>query len=483
MAYTINKSDGTVLTTIADSQLDTSTNLGLPGPNYVGYGRTLNENLVYLLENFAGNSAPLSNNLQGQLWFDKSHQTLKVFTDQGYLSVAGATISGTEPAFAKEGDTWFNSTANQFYVYDGTKFNIVGPGYTKAQGISGAVPIAVSDANSSGITHNILKLQFGNTVIATVSSDPAFTTGTPISGFSTIYPGITYNSTIGADTVANTRVAAYLPLDNTIISLQTGGMLANTAIVTANISMQGYVDDQIITANTAVVGYITAVNAVMIANVVAATTAIVTANTAMKAYVDTVTTLWTANASAQESAISGLRSNIIAANTAIITANTGLKIYTDSQIVAANSAVVGYVNSLNSSTQANVIAANAAIITANVGMKGYVDYGNLQVNNQLQTINTSLIGISNGQTAANTSIVTANTRMKSYVDTHISTLYNPMVLANYTKLQLSAATPGAGAIAYCTNVTGGAKVVYYDGADWRTISGSVFVANISAVAP
>jgi hypothetical protein len=47
MAYTILKSDGTVLTTIADGLLYKTTSLGLPGPNFVGYGQILNENMVY----------------------------------------------------------------------------------------------------------------------------------------------------------------------------------------------------------------------------------------------------------------------------------------------------------------------------------------------------------------------------------------------------------------------------------------------------
>jgi hypothetical protein len=71
MPYTINNYDGTLLTTINDGTKDTTTSLILAGPNFVGYGQYLNENLVYLLENFAGNTAPAGINLQCQLWFNK----------------------------------------------------------------------------------------------------------------------------------------------------------------------------------------------------------------------------------------------------------------------------------------------------------------------------------------------------------------------------------------------------------------------------
>lgn len=85
MAYTIIKSDGTVLTTIADGTINTtSTSLGLPGKNYAGYGQTLDTNFVHQLENFADSSPP-SNPLKGQLWFDTNVNELKVCPSDGEL--------------------------------------------------------------------------------------------------------------------------------------------------------------------------------------------------------------------------------------------------------------------------------------------------------------------------------------------------------------------------------------------------------------
>lgn len=83
MAYTIVKSDGTVLTTIADGQINTtSTSLGLPGRNYAGYGQTLDTNFVHMLENFASTTPP-SNALRGQLWYNTNNQTLYVCPEDG----------------------------------------------------------------------------------------------------------------------------------------------------------------------------------------------------------------------------------------------------------------------------------------------------------------------------------------------------------------------------------------------------------------
>ena len=70
MAYTIIRSDGSQLTTIADGTINTtSTSLSLPGRNYAGYGQSLDTNFVRQLENYA-NSSPPPNPLRGQLWFN-----------------------------------------------------------------------------------------------------------------------------------------------------------------------------------------------------------------------------------------------------------------------------------------------------------------------------------------------------------------------------------------------------------------------------
>ena len=50
MAYTINKTDGTILVNLIDGTLDTTaTDLTLIGKNYTGFGEIFNENLVKLL--------------------------------------------------------------------------------------------------------------------------------------------------------------------------------------------------------------------------------------------------------------------------------------------------------------------------------------------------------------------------------------------------------------------------------------------------
>jgi hypothetical protein len=104
MAYTIIKSDGTVLTTIADGTINTnSTSLGLPGRNFAGWGQPFDTNFVRLTENFASNNPP-ANPIRGQLWFNTSNSTLLVCPADGQTNAAAwltvtSTVSGGSTTF------------------------------------------------------------------------------------------------------------------------------------------------------------------------------------------------------------------------------------------------------------------------------------------------------------------------------------------------------------------------------------------------
>jgi len=101
MAYTIVKSNGSVLTTIADGTINTnSTSLALPGRNYAGYGSYLDTNFVHALENFA-NASPPTNPLQGQLWYNTNANTLCICPADGtttassWITLAQSGSGGT----------------------------------------------------------------------------------------------------------------------------------------------------------------------------------------------------------------------------------------------------------------------------------------------------------------------------------------------------------------------------------------------------
>jgi len=100
MAYTIIRSDGTLLTTIQDGTINTtSTSLGLPGRNYSGYGQTLDTNFVRQTESYASSTPPV-NPLKGQLWFNTTSGTMCVCPTDGetiannWLILTSTSVSG-----------------------------------------------------------------------------------------------------------------------------------------------------------------------------------------------------------------------------------------------------------------------------------------------------------------------------------------------------------------------------------------------------
>jgi len=69
MPYRINKWNGNELTVLEDGRINATTSVKLVGRNYAGYGEVQNENFLWLLENFAADSAPPTP-LTGQIYYN-----------------------------------------------------------------------------------------------------------------------------------------------------------------------------------------------------------------------------------------------------------------------------------------------------------------------------------------------------------------------------------------------------------------------------
>jgi hypothetical protein len=88
MSYTIIRTNGTILTSIPDGVVNSSsTSLSLPGRNFASYGQLVNTNFIRILENFA-NISPPSNPIRGQLWFNTTTKILHICPTDGETNPA-----------------------------------------------------------------------------------------------------------------------------------------------------------------------------------------------------------------------------------------------------------------------------------------------------------------------------------------------------------------------------------------------------------
>jgi hypothetical protein len=227
MAYTVTKTNGTVITTVADGTVNTtSTSLTLIGKNYAGYGIFLNENYVQLLENFS-NTTPPTAPLTGQLWYDNVNDILKVYNSDTNIwkPISSSITSATAPsaAISVTGDIWWDTTNAQLKVWSGSAWITIGPSYTSTAGTSGPVTQTILD--TLGASHVVTQFFISNSVIMILSKDTTFTPQTAIPGFSTIIPGLNLISastltgaqftgaTTGASTLGGFTAAQFLRSD------------------------------------------------------------------------------------------------------------------------------------------------------------------------------------------------------------------------------------------------------------------------------
>lgn len=177
MAYTIVKSDGAVLTTIADGTINTtSTSLGLPGRNYAGYGQSLDTNQVHLLENFADGTPP-ANPLRGQLWYNTNDSTLYVCPTDGQSNALAwlaltSTSSGGTTTFGAVTVTG-NLSANNITATNNSNANAMSTSYL-------TVSVQADIGNANVTSANI------GTLTTTAITTGSATTGGTLTGVWTV---------------------------------------------------------------------------------------------------------------------------------------------------------------------------------------------------------------------------------------------------------------------------------------------------------
>lgn len=189
--YTLNWSSNSIKTPIilaGGAQDSTSTSLTLTGKGSINWGEPLQENLLFLLENFASatppqhptmgqlwfnptnstlflcysvdgfgvaswtqiysisnvtlTSAPTSPTI-GQLWFDATNVTLKHWSGSAWTEIYSSTSLTTEvtPVSPDIGQLWYKGSLKKMYIWDGTNWVYIFTGDSISAATAPATPV------------------------------------------------------------------------------------------------------------------------------------------------------------------------------------------------------------------------------------------------------------------------------------------------------------------------------------------------------
>lgn len=205
MATNIYNYDKTLLTTVTDGTLDsTHASIRFPGRGYAPYGETVNENMLWIMQNFSGPTEP-DNPVKGQTWFNTSMNMLKLYDGTEWLFVGNVISSPTAPAVSSvtDGVFWFDNVNMQMHVCTGTEWLLIGPlgSFTGSDPLNPSVPLYRSQLDSVRISdtltnHLVWRIIIGGQLFAIISKDAEFTPNPAVTGFPSIKPGVNFNNTI-----------------------------------------------------------------------------------------------------------------------------------------------------------------------------------------------------------------------------------------------------------------------------------------------
>ena len=206
MSYTINNTNGNVQAVIKDGQIDTSTSLQLLGKNFANYGDEIATNFLHLLEHFSNDTAHApSNPVTGQIWYDTTLQTIKVYDKATgvWKTMASLTVGGVAPGSPTSGDLWWDNVKFQLSGYNGSAWVLIGPNSPGTLGKSGQFTVQIPD-NPFTANHTVIKEYIGNVLVAVHSKDSAAfvpqykdDAADMSAGFALIKPGINLSTAIG----------------------------------------------------------------------------------------------------------------------------------------------------------------------------------------------------------------------------------------------------------------------------------------------
>lgn len=182
------------------------TSLDLVGPGYVGYGNSIAQNFVKILENFAS-PVPPAHGIEGQLWYDTSNPERKVLRiHNGELSSArwpsanGIYQQAVDPTAeylqeVKDGDIWVDTAATQLKIRSGGEWTLVGPSTSSTENKSG---VEVQTLESTTGDFYPVILNWVNGKVVEIISYNNFTPRLVIDGFSAVKAGVNLTNKVSS---------------------------------------------------------------------------------------------------------------------------------------------------------------------------------------------------------------------------------------------------------------------------------------------
>lgn len=229
MATSIFNYNGSLLTVVQDGTISiNAASIAFPGRAYPIYGEAINQDLLWIMQNFA-NPSPPQNPVVGQLWYDTANQIVKFYSGTNWVAAGGVLLSSTPPVGTFQlGNFWYDTVNKQLRIWNGTSWDLVGPlgSAVNADPENTDPPTfslfdAIRLSDTATAVHQVWRFTVGGTVVAMLSKDPTFTPVPAIIGFTTINPGFNLSSAISdsgyyGDTALFRGTQTNLPsLDNT----------------------------------------------------------------------------------------------------------------------------------------------------------------------------------------------------------------------------------------------------------------------------
>ena len=244
MPYTVNNTRGSIVSTVNDGTTASIGGITLIGKNFTGYGETIAEDFIKLLENNANTTAP-ADPQEGQLWWDTTNQSLKarLSGSSGWHPLT-VHVGTTYPHATTKGSLWYNTDTKQLNVNtDGTATGYKQFASASDKSYTQVIELTATHVDDTAANHNgyvvtdkiqviaeVMQTKAGAIEVARVVSPSHFRFADPGSGADVtiekaIYEGYTANIEVGGTTTS--QKGTLIHGVNTWDSLQSEGVNAD----------------------------------------------------------------------------------------------------------------------------------------------------------------------------------------------------------------------------------------------------------------